>query len=204
MKSSNNSDMKLDKYQDAMEDLVARRNLHDAVCIFYNLKEGRDNPEIRRRIAMHTGHADQRARTGEKLLHPALGQLIHDGDKFVGKHIISWTPKSEVEVHLETGLAKSDSVAKIWKAFARRETKLRGEIEVALVARYNELRQLPYAKLKPLKNFASIWKTLGGLQIEIGRRGRSAEISLFWVPQWEPEHGVKVYLSSAARIRDVE
>jgi hypothetical protein len=204
MKSSNNSDMKLDKYQDAMEDLVAGRNLHEAVCIFYNLKEGRDTREIRRRIAMHTGHTNETARTGEKLQHPALGQLIHDGDKFVGKHMISWTPKSEIEVHLETDLAKSASVAKIWKAFARRETKLRGEIEVALVARYNELRQLPYAKLKRLKNFAAIWKTLGGLQIEIGRRGRSAEISLFWVPQWEPEHGVTIYLTPTARIHDVE
>ncbi len=196
--------MNLDKYQNAMEDLVAGRNLHEAVCVFYHLKAGRDDREIRRRVTMHTGHTNEKTRTGETLSHPALGQLIHNGDTFVGKHTTSLATKSEVAVHLATELAESRSVEKVWKAFERRENKLRGEIELALAARYNELRQKPYSKLKVLNNISAIWKTLGGLQIEIGRRGRNAEISLFWIPQWESEHGVTVYLTPTANIRDVE
>ncbi|HEX5221248.1 MAG TPA: hypothetical protein VFZ59_16920 [Verrucomicrobiae bacterium] len=120
------------------------------------------------------------------MLHPVFGWLVNDGEGFVGQCEVAWSQKTRVEVHLAAELAQSSSVAKVWKAFKRRESKVRDEIELALAAHYNGLRcDMPDAKLKRLRSRLAIWNSLGEMIVEIGRRGRNAEIAFFWKTPWE-------------------
>ena len=192
-------DMK--KYEKAIADLEAGRNLRDAIRIVYQTTK---EAELSRLVAHHTAEAKENRRKGERLRHPVLGRLVHDGVQFVGKHKTPIYPRGAVEVWLEPKLAQDDSISNLWSHFRRRESELRQELEPRIAKYYKEFRRrADFADMKPLKKAADVWKTLGAPLIAIARGRSKIEISLAWTPEWEEEHGLYVYLTAQAKIRRI-
>ena len=190
------------KYAKVLADLDAGRNLPQAVRIFYQTE---NEDEIKGLVAMYTAQAREKRRKGERLAHPALGALRHDGIDFVGKQKSCLYPQGPAEVRLDPQLSRAAAVAEVWKTFRAREEELQGELEKAIAGHYEQFRcGTPFAKLKRLKRDSAIWKTLGRPTIRIERRENGPEICLTWSPEWEPEHGVHVYLTPKATVQALE
>ena len=190
-------DMK--KYEKASRDLEAGRNLRDAIRIVYQTTS---EAELSRLVALHAAEAKENRRKGERLRHPALGRLVHDGVEFVGKHKSPIFPRGAVEVRLESELAQDDSISNVWDHFRRRESELRQELEPRIAKYYGAFRRRAWFEdMKPLKKAADVWKTLGAPSIAIARGRSKVEISIGWTPEWEEEHGLCVYLTPQAKIR---
>jgi hypothetical protein len=114
-------------------------------------------------------------------------------------------PRKAVEVRLEPELSRAAAVTDVWRAYCKREKKLRSELEEAAAKRYEDLRSgAAFLKLKPLKQASDIWKILRRPTILIRRARKRPEICIAWSPKWEPEHGLRVYLTPKATIRELE
>ena len=104
-------------------------------------------------------------------------------------------------------MATSDAVGKLWGKFCQREKSLVRELESSIAKYYRKIRERPDLSgmdpMPPLKRNAEVWKTLGKPEITFRKRGRQVEMYVSWSPDWEEEHGMYVYLSRDAKIRQV-
>ena len=199
----------------ATADWAAGRNLEEAVKTMY----GTTDPEFIKRIlevrskqtaALKKRQAASRAkkgRSGKSIDVEGLGKLKHDGDAFVVRQKMLLYPKSTIDVRVEPEVATSDAVGKLWGKFCQREKTLVRELESSIAKYYRQIRERPGTggmdPMPPLKRNAEVWKTLGKPDITFRKRGRQVEMQVSWCPDWEEEHGLYVYLSREAKIRQV-
>ena len=108
---------------------------------------------------------------------------------------------------VEPTVATSDAVGKLWGKFCQREKSLVRELESSIAKYYRQIRERPCMggmdPMPPLKRNAEVWKTLGKPEITFRKRGRQVEMEVSWCPDWEEEHGLYVYISREAKIRQV-
>lgn len=199
----------------ATADWAAGRNLEEAVKTMY----GTTDPEFIKRIlevrskqtaALKKRQAASRAKkgkSGKSIDVEGLGKLKHDGDAFVVRRKMLLYPKSTIDVRVEPEVATSDAVGKLWGKVCQREKTLVRELESSIAKYYRQIRERPgmggMDPMPPLKRNAEVWKTLGKPDITFRKRGRQVEMQVSWCPDWEEEHGLYVYLSREAKIRQV-
>ena len=199
----------------ATADWAAGRNLEEAVKTMY----GTTDPEFIKRIlevrskqtaALKKRQAASRAKkgkSGKSIDVEGLGKLKHDGDAFVVRRKMLLYPKSTIDVRVEPEVATSDAVGKLWGKVCQREKTLVRELESSIAKYYRQIRERPGMSgmdpMPPLKRNAEVWKTLGKPDITFRKRGRQVEMQVSWCPDWEEEHGLYVYLSREAKIRQV-
>jgi len=199
----------------ATADWAAGRNLEEAVKIMY----GTTDPEFIKRIlevrskqtaALKKRQAASRAKkekSGKSIDVEGLGKLKHDGHEFVVNKKTLLHPKTAIAVCVEPEVATSDAVGKLWGKFCQREKSLVRELESSIAKYYRKIRERPGTvgmdTMPPLKRNADVWKTLGKPEITFRKRGRQVEMQVSWCPDWEEEHGLYVYISRDAKIRQV-
>jgi hypothetical protein len=197
----------------AFRDWMAGRNLEEAAKIMYGTTdpEGLKRMVERRRKELaplgKKGQAAIRAKKGQSIDVEGLGKLKHDGEEFVVKKKTLLYPKTAIAVCVEPEVAASDAVGKLWGKFCQREKTLVRELESSIAKYYRKIRERPCMggmdPMPPLKRNSEVWKTLGKPEITFRKRGRQVEMEVSWCPDWEEEHGLYVYISREAKIRQV-
>jgi hypothetical protein len=199
----------------ATRDWAAGKNLEEAAKIML----GTTDPEAVKKMlewrskqtaALKKRQAAIRAKkgkSGQSIEVEGLGKLKHDGEEFVVKKKTLLYPKTAIAVCVEPELATSDAVGKLWGKFCQREKTLVRELESSIAKYYRKIRERPdFSGMDPmpaLKRNAEVWKTLGKPEITFRKRGRQVEMEVSWSPTWEEEHGLYVYISREAKIRQV-
>jgi hypothetical protein len=199
----------------ATRDWAAGKNLEEAAKIML----GTTDPEAVKKMlewrskqtaALKKRQAASRAKkrkSGKSIDVEGLGKLKHDGDAFVVRKKTLVYPKSTIDVRVEPEVATSDAVGKLWGKFCQREKTLVRELESSIAKYYRQIRERPGTggmdPMPPLKRNADVWKTLGEPEITFRKRGRQVEMEVSWSPTWEEEHGLYVYISREAKIRQV-
>ena len=187
-----------ERWEQAFEDLNAGLNLREAIRVVHATN---DEKVIAAMLEVYGSRAQEKSRKGERLRHPTLGLLTHDGDEFVGRYKSLLYPRSAIKVTLDPALSEHNAIASLWTQFRRRERMLRSELETSI---FNHHGKLPEEVKSPaVKRAPDIWGTLGKPEIFFQPSGRKVKFGLYWSPDWEPEHGLYVHLTPQARIHRI-